>query len=450
MKNLLSTTFSTFLISFAAYANPTLIDINVQNDITMPGMRMRLSFDGVKPGPSDRYVVNSTGIHIHKDEAGNLVHLMDSRGNPWVYTHSNKPVRYHSNVIQPVHIQDDKAEKKTILNAWGTISLTKRLVGQSLYNGGLLDGHPSVSRWDSQKPVKLYVARQGSANNAYFSPSTQSIHFLPLKARKTGKVIGNTADDFDIAAHETGHNVSNILRPDRLFGRPQTGALDESLGDFLSYSTLLSLSPVRQRFFEETGGALRRTSFLSEAAESLSWATGRGAHGIRNALNQDHIDDVDSEVHALSTVHTGALYDVLVSAYDSEAPGGFYSFFVGDEGRGERLALINEDIRRLVLAAHCIVPFKNPSFTDFGNTMHQIASNNGQYGYLAPFIAEAYEVRGMDLSTSHDKLSVCDSEALEKHGPVGNCQHNHCGTMGKMQRKEGARLQYSLRNIRWD
>lgn len=291
-------------------------------------------------------------------------------------------------------------------------------------------------------------ANQGSANNAYFSPKTQSIHFLPLQDRKTGQIIGNTADDFDIVAHETGHNVSHILRPNRSFGRPQTGALDESLGDFLSYSTLLSLSPVRQRFFEETGGDLRKTSFLSEAAESLSFATGRGAHGIRNALNQDHISEVDSEVHALSTVHTGALYDVLVSAYDSEAPSGFYSYFVGDEGRDERLASMNEDIRRLVLAAHCIVPFNNPSFTDFGNTMHKIASNNGQYGYLAPFIEDAYELRGMDLTTSHHKLSICDNEALTKYGPVGKYQHNHCGTL--REGREGARLEYSSESIRWN
>jgi len=244
-------------------------------------------------------------------------------------------------------------------------------------------------------------------NNAYSAPDSTggSIHFFPL-VNKNGQVIGSTANDFDTVSHETGHNISNILRPQHDLNRPQTGALDESLGDFIALSSALSLQPTRKKFLKETKGNLRRSSFLSETAESISQATGLGSHGIRNALNDFTLEESACEVHDLSRVFTGALYDILVGAFEEGCPRTWFSYSTDQMKWEQQITRVNNDLRSLVLAAHCFVPYDNPTFADFGKTIYSLADNNENYGYLTHFVSAAFENREINIFLPHNNLSV--------------------------------------------
>ncbi len=414
----------------------TLLDINAQSEHTLSGMKVRLQLDGVQNGPKDFLCVNKGRPFVKKDSQGDLLKDTD-----YVFVHQEpyrqrtSPIPYSTSVKLSPEVASSIYRKSTVINAWGTVSYTKRLVGSDLED--LFDGRSAaLQRWRSQQPVKLYALDNSSYNNAYFSPDTSggSIHFFPLKMEQNGKrvTIGWTSNDFETASHETGHNISHILRPNNDFSRPQTGAIDESFGDFIALSAALSLKPIRERFLQDTGRNLRKTSFLSEMSESLSKATGLGVHGIRNALNDLTLGDVRHEVHDLSRVLTGTLYDTLVIAFEEECPSTWFGGLLScssDQKDSGILAQMNKDLRQLVLKTHASVRYNNPSFADYGYTMHQITTQDPNFSYLEQPILAAFEERGIDISIPHHSISICDNSALKQYGKGGFRDHHICGTL---------------------
>lgn len=422
------------LYTLAASANPdTLLDINGQNPITSPGLKVRLKLDGIYDGPRDKFCTNSGGPFIRKDGSSNFLDFVDSRGRSYHYTSTGHPVTYTSLPKLDEPLESERKARQTVINAYGTISLTKRLVGQQLQEI-LPWGSPALTRWNAQQPVKLYSLDKNYRNNAYFSPDTAggSIHCFPLVNRRD-QIIGSTGNDYEIVSHETGHNISHILMPDHDLMRPQTGAIDESFGDYIAFSTALSIKGIRKRFLQDTKGNLRRSSFLSETAESLSHATGFGAHGIRNAVNNLTLYDSDCEVHDLSRVFTGALYDIFVGAFEEASPRPW--FWSRDELKDdEQMAQVNKDLQALVLGAHCMVRYANPTFADYGYTMHSLAENSPKYTYLSKFIPGSFENRGINIFQKHNDFSTCDKNAVKSHGAGGSKDNHICGTLEQLKK----------------
>lgn len=427
------------LYTLAASANPdTLLDINGQNPITSPGLKVRLKLDAVYDGPHDKFCSNYGGTSVRKDRSGNFLKFVDSRGRSYDYTSTGHPVTYASLPKLDEPLESQRQAQQTALNAWGTISLTKRFVDKQLQEI-LPWGSPALARWNAQQPVKLYSLDEEYRNNAYFSPDNAggSIHCFPLVNRRD-QIIGNTGNDYEIVSHETGHNISHILRPDHDLMRPQTGAIDESFGDYIAFSTALSIGSIRKRFLQDTKGNLRRSSFLSETAESLSHATGFGAHGIRNAVNNLTLDNSDCEVHDLSRVFTGALYDIFVEAFEEASPRPW--FWSRDELKDdEQMAQVNKDLQALVLGAHCMVPYTNPTFADYGHTMFSLAESSPNYTYLSKFIPGSFEDRGINIFRKHNDFSVCDQNAVKTHGSGGSKDNHICGTLEELK-KSGRRI----------
>lgn len=428
------------LYTLSASASPyTLLDINGQSTITLPGLKVRLKLDNVYDGPRDKFCTNSGAPVVRKDSSGNFLDFVDSHGRSYTYTSTGQPVTYTSLPALNAPLENERQNQQTAINAWGTISLTKRFVSESLHEI-LPRNSPALVRWNAQKPVKLYSLDRGSQNNAYFSPDDNggSIHFFSLVNHKN-QIIGSTGNDYEIGSHETGHNISDILRPNHDLMRPQTGAIDESFGDYIAFSTALSVDSIRKQFLKDTQGNLRRSSFLSETAESLSQATGYGVHGIRNAVNDFTLDGSACEVHDLSRVFTGALYDIFVGAFEEASPRPWI-FFRDELKDDEQINQVNKDLRALVLGAHCMVPYSNPTFADYGHTMYSLAENNPHYTYLSKFIPGAFENRGIDVFEKHNNFSACDKNAVAAHG-VGGSKDNHiCGTLEHLKKRKERRI----------
>lgn len=420
---------STSLFLCSTIAKSDLIDMYVPSDNASHNTRMRLSISNVQDGPADRFCVNAGGPFTRRDFNGNFLNFVDEQGQSYTYLGRREFVTYESPALGNPVLESLRVQQRQALNAFATVSYTKRLIGADLERV-LPQDHPAMNLWRSQQPVKIYALDRDKRNNAEFRRDG-SIHFYPLVTR-TGQIIGNTASDFDTASHETGHNISYVLRPDRDLTRPQTAAIEEGLGDFIALTTALSLNDVSTQFLRDTAGDLRRSSFLSEMAESLSTVTGAGTHGIRNAVNTFTLRDSPCEAHALSRVFTGALYDILANVFEDNISH-FWAFFFGanEDSRKANLSKFTADIRGLVLSAHCYVPYANPSFSDFGKAMLELAENNHYYSYLVSYISAAFENRGIDLNAVHTNDSMCDRNATHQHGAGGFVDNHVCGTLSR-------------------
>ena len=117
---------------------------------------------------------------------------------------------------------------------------------------------------------------------------------------------------FDIVSHETGHAVLDGLKPQWLNADnpPQTGGLHEAFGDLTAIFLALSQLDQCDAVVAQTKARLHDKTFLADIAEQFGLALGN-TNGLRNADNDLTLSQAGTEVHAISQVFTGALYDIL-------------------------------------------------------------------------------------------------------------------------------------------
>src|SRR5262249_52484659 len=125
-----------------------------------------------------------------------------------------------------------------------------------------------------------------------------------------------TCRSLDIVSHETGHAVLDGLKPNWIMASstPQTGALHESFGDLTAIFLALSQFDQVEAIIAQTKARLHDKTFLSDLAEEFGLALGR-TNGLRNADNNLKLSQVTNEVHDLSQVFTGGIYDVLADFF---------------------------------------------------------------------------------------------------------------------------------------
>ena len=129
-----------------------------------------------------------------------------------------------------------------------------------------------------------------------------------------------TCRSLDIVAHETGHAILDGLKPHWLdvASPPQTGGLHESFGDLTAIFLALSQLDQVEAIIAQTKANLHDKTFLSDLAEQFGLALGR-PNGLRNADNDLKLSQAGTEVHAISQVFTGAIYDILADIFRSNA-----------------------------------------------------------------------------------------------------------------------------------
>ncbi len=216
------------------------------------------------------------------------------------------------------------------------------------------------------RPLLVYPHGLADQANAYYTRFDHSLkfgHFMP----KDGDERVYACRSSDIVAHEAAHAILDGLKPGWMRSkRPaQTGALHEAFGDLTAVFLVLSQFDLIDALMVDTEGDFTSDSFLTRIAEQFGNALGR-SNGLRNAENELKLSFVGNDVHAMSRVFTGAVYNSMIGIYDLECAG-------GAENRIETLYHVAEYMRSLVLRAIIAAPDVNATFFDVMRAMVMIA-----------------------------------------------------------------------------
>ncbi|HEV7814419.1 MAG TPA: hypothetical protein VGP06_04875, partial [Janthinobacterium sp.] len=192
---------------------------------------------------------------------------------------------------------------------------------------------------------------------------------------------------FDIVAHETGHAVLDGLKPDWLLSSnpPQTGGLHESFGDLTAIFLALSQLDQVEAVIAQTKANLHDKTFLADLAEQFGLALGR-SNGLRNADNDLTLSDAGTQVHAISQVFTGAIYDILADIFAIERRPDL-------QDDAATLHQAGEYLRGLLLRALKAAPDRAATFADVANHMLRLAAEDGKPEEYRNFIVNRFSVR---------------------------------------------------------
>jgi hypothetical protein len=216
--------------------------------------------------------------------------------------------------------------------------------------------------WGAE-PINVFP-RAGVEANAYYSRNEKALRFYYF--HPSGNELNPlvyTCRSFDIVAHEVGHAVLDSLKPGYLSNswHPQTGGLHESFGDLSAIFTMLAQMDVCEAIIVESKANLHNKSFFPALAEQFGEALGRPM-GLRNADNDLKLSDVTTQVHDISRVFTGAIYDILAKYFkEYQDPEQF--------DQAESLFRIGKYITSLVIVAIFQSPDTDATYADIANSM---------------------------------------------------------------------------------
>ena len=202
-------------------------------------------------------------------------------------------------------------------NAWAVVRLTLTM-WERMYRRLAIPGKTSIPwAWNTNGNTDVIAVhpRAGVTPNAYYSRAEKALKFFYFTPGGTTTPVF-TCRSLDIAAHEAGHAVLDGLKPGWLGGGnvAQTGALHESFGDLSALFLVLSQLDQAEALIAITKGNLHAKNFLAALAEEFGGALGNPI-GLRNADNDLKLSQVSNQVHALSQVFTGGIYDVLADMF---------------------------------------------------------------------------------------------------------------------------------------
>jgi len=240
----------------------------------------------------------------------------------------------------------------------------------------------------------LTVLPRGFAGaNAFYSRNGKRLsfgHFTP----QGGSAPVFTCRSLDIVSHECGHAVLDGLKPGWLGSGnpPQTGGLHESFGDTTAIFLALSQLDQVDALIAMTKANLHAKNFLAAVAEQFGASIGRPM-GLRNADNDLKLSQVSNEVHAISQVFTGGIYDVLAD------------IFAFEQNRQRRskdpahvLLEVAAHLRGLLLKAYIHAPDVGATYADVVNKMLMLSHGQGDPPIYRTFIRNRFTFREIMLS----------------------------------------------------
>jgi hypothetical protein len=260
-----------------------------------------------------------------------------------------------------------------------TLTLYQRALGEKLgwqWNTG-----------SSTDPISV-SPHAGETANAFYSRSERALKFFFFRPPGTVAPYVFTCRSLDIVAHETGHGILDALQPGWLSfsSPPQTGGLHESFGDLTSIFLVLSQLDQVEFIVAETKADLHFKNILASVAEQFGEALGR-ERGLRDADNDLKLSEVSSEVHEISMVFTGAVYDVLADAFTA-------SRNPRRRDDAEVLHEVGHKVAALTLQAFRRARAHDATYADVANEMIHIAeADPAAYPDYATFIRKQFELR---------------------------------------------------------
>ncbi len=149
--------------------------------------------------------------------------------------------------------------------------------------------------------------------NAYYNPLDRALHFGVVLYRMPEReqvYLFEISTSWEVAAHEGGHAIHDVLKPNKGLVDPGYRQWGESFGDQLAMWVSLVDRDRVEALLAETGGDLGRRSALTRMAEAFGTLRG-GKEGLRDALNELRVSDTGEGFHERSQVLTGAAYWVF-------------------------------------------------------------------------------------------------------------------------------------------
>jgi hypothetical protein len=301
-----------------------------------------------------------------------------------------------------------------------------------------LGGSTLLWQWNSATntdPLKVFPYGLPDVMNAFYNRSGRELRFgdfnEPLSPPTPGAIPPPvprvfTCRSFDIVAHETGHAILDGLKPQWISSfLPQTGGLHESFGDLTAIFLTLSQLDQVEAIIAQTKANLHDKTFLSDLAEQFGLALGR-SNGLRNADNNLKLSETGTEVHAISQVFTGGIYDILAD---------IFAFERKTKMKDDAVVLheVGQYVCSLVLRAIIAAPATNATFANVVNQMLTIAFADGKPVEYRTFIRNRFTLR--EVVVSPTPLTEELAEVLELSPDVQDApgavqdRRTCCGTM---------------------
>jgi hypothetical protein len=247
----------------------------------------------------------------------------------------------------------------------------------TMYQRALADGSddsPLPWQWNSSAdlaPLAVFPYGLPNVMNAFYSRAQCCLKFGDFVPTGQQQRV-YTCRSLDIVAHETAHAVLDGLKPDWLLADnpPQTGGLHEAFGDLTAIFLSLSQLDLCEAIVAQTKARLHDKTFLADIAEEFGLALGR-ANGLRNADNDITLSQAGTQVHAISQVFTGAVYDILADLFAFER----------DPTQRDCAAVLHQVgayLRGLLLRALLAAPDHGASYADVVNAMLRLAHADGK------------------------------------------------------------------------
>ncbi|MDB6151921.1 MAG: hypothetical protein JWL90_374 [Chthoniobacteraceae bacterium] len=295
--------------------------------------------------------------------------------------------------------------------------------------------NPCPWEWNNAhnvEPLSVYPHGLPDVMNAYYSRQEKALRFGDfVQPGTTPPQHIYTCRSFDIVAHETGHAVLDGIKPAWLgFNNPpQTGGLHESFGDLTAIFLALSQLDQVEAVVAQTKANLHDKTFLADLAEQFGLSLGR-PNGLRNADNDLKLSEVGSEVHALSQVFTGAIYDILAD---------IFRFEQRPIQRDDSAVLYEAGkyLCSLVIRAFRAAPNSAATFADVANQLLILAAADGKPTEYRNFIRNRFTLREVlvsptPLSESHIAGQYLAANIQDPPGVLQNCE-GCCGTMNHFE-----------------
>jgi len=244
--------------------------------------------------------------------------------------------------------------------------------------------------WNTNGNTEVLTAypRAGLTPNAYYSRNQKALKFFYFTPSGASEPVF-TCRSLDIVAHATGHAILDGLKPGWLAPNnpPQTGGLHESFGDLAAVFLALSQLDQAEALIAITRADLHAKNFLAALAEPFGAVLGRST-GLGNVDSDLKLSQVSNEVHAISQVFTGAIYEILADTFMFER---MRQSRTKDPARV--LLEVSQRLSSLLMNALVKAPPVGATYVDVVNAMLRISKEQNDPRIYRTFIYDRFAVR---------------------------------------------------------
>lgn len=284
----------------------------------------------------------------------------------------------------------------------------------------------TVALWDAKRPLLDIYPFAGNDANAYYNREVRGgkvVTELKFFSFAGGGQVVHTCRSSDVVRHEVGHAMLDRLHPEYFdTWDTQVGALHEAYGDITSLFGAVEDDATLRFALSQTKGNLHKKNILAVVGEQFGQALGSN-DGIRNVDQNYTLSTAGDEVHDLSRVMSGAVYDIFTKGYQEADDVSNQELFTLAEGAGRYL-------RRAFLSAVINEPSPTPTFSNIAYQLHSVTETliddlPGAINW-ASFVEDEFKNRGVSLNPTV-KAKKIPSKVEKRHicGTSLNCSINH-------------------------